>query len=212
MGVGMSLSLLKQRARENDVLVHAALLGLMARGGVQAVLNRRRSAVSTLSQVHRTARVALVRRLVEPYIVANRDVSFGMPASTAADALPSYFGTRMSVLKAPRPGERGVLFVMFSELFALMFAAMDMRRLMADYTIVMEPSWSGYCDEDFLRFTQLDEDVFVLAVQKDDFEFLRRLQSNLVPVALGPCDWVDPRVAEPYLGNPKEFDIVMNSH
>jgi glycosyltransferase involved in cell wall biosynthesis len=34
----------------------------------------------------------------------------------------------------------------------------------------------------------------------------------LIPVELGPCDWVDPTVAEPYLANPKEFDIVMNSN
>src|SRR5205807_5120972 len=54
--------------------------------------------------------------------------------------------------------------------------------------------------------------IFVLAAQKDDYAFLQRLNSNLVPVDLGPCDWVDPDVAEPFIDNSKEFDIVMNSH
>ena len=102
--------------------------------------------------------------------------------------------------------------MMFTEMLSLLFATMDIRRLTADFTIVSEPSWSGYCDETFLRCTQLEEDIFVLAAQQDDFAFLERLRANLVPVDLGPCDWVDPRVAEPFVTSPKEFDIVMNSH
>jgi glycosyltransferase involved in cell wall biosynthesis len=101
---------------------------------------------------------------------------------------------------------------MFSEMLALLFEQMDMRRLAADFTIVSEPSWSGYCDSAFLRCTMLEEDIFVLAAQQDDYAFLQRLNSNLIPVDLGPCDWVDPRVAEPFIDNRKEFDIVMNSH
>lgn len=213
MGIRMLFALMKQRARENPALLHAALAGLMARGGIEAILGKRRAAVATLSQVHRTSRVRFVRRLVEPYILANRQVAFAPPAARAGDPISAYFGSRIAVLKEPGgEGERGVLFVMFSELLSLMFAEMDVSRLIADYTIVSEPSWSGYCDEDFLRLTQLEEEIFVLAAQKDDFEFLQRLRSNLVPVAAGPCDWVDPRVAEPYLGNAKEYDIVMNSH
>lgn len=213
MSITIALDVLRQRARENPTVVHTALLGLMARGGVEAVLQRRQAAVALLSQVHRTSRMPFMRRLVEPYIVANREVTYASPRLTAED-LPTQFGKRIAVLKEPRPesGERGVLFVMFSEMLAPMFSAFDMRRLMADYTIVVEPTWSGYCDADFLRLTQLEDEVFVLAAQRDDYEFLRRLGSNLVPVPLGCCDWVDPRVSEPYLDNPKEFDIVMNSH
>jgi glycosyltransferase involved in cell wall biosynthesis len=211
MNIGITLNLLKQRARENDAMVHTALLGLMARGGVDAVLRRRANAVAVLSQVHRTTRLPTMRRLVEPYIFANRDVTYAAPR-IPAEGLPAYFLARMTVLKEPQPGERGVLFVLFTELLALMFAGMDMARLVADYTIVVEPSWTGYCDPDFLRLTQLEDEVFVLGAEPEDYAFLRRLRSNLVPVALGFCDWVDPRVAEPFLGNPKEFDIVMNGH
>jgi hypothetical protein len=52
----------------------------------------------------------------------------------------------------------------------------------------------------------------VLSAEEGDFAFLKRLGSNLVPVELGPCDWVDPDVATPHLTDQKEFDIVMNSN
>jgi glycosyltransferase involved in cell wall biosynthesis len=213
MSLQVSLSVLKRRALENPLLVNTALLGFVARGGFEAARGRRHEAVTALAQVHRTTRLEAMRRAVEPYIVANRDVSYRAPDLTGREPVSSYFGTRISVLKEPGPnGERGVLFVMFSELLSLVWGSMDIERLVRDYTIVSEPTWAGFCDEDLLRFTQLDEDVFVLAKPQGDLEFLQRLSSNLVPVDLGCCDWVDPRIAEPHLGNPKEFDLVMNSH
>jgi glycosyltransferase involved in cell wall biosynthesis len=205
--------LLSQRARENPLLVHGALLAIALRGSADAAFGRRSAAVDRFCQVHRTSRVESLRRILEPYIAANRDVTFRSVQAEAARPVSSYFGTRIAVLKEPRAGgERGVLFVMFSETLPLLFASMNMDRLLRDYTVIIEPSWSGYCDPDFLRLTQLKDKVYVLAAQNDDFAFLERLRSNLVPVRLGPCDWVNPEVAEPYLDNPKEFDIVMNAH
>jgi len=117
------------------------------------------------------------------------------------------------VLKPPMGnGEKGVLFVMFSDMFRLLHDGADLPRLLADYTLVFEPSWSGYCHPDLLEYTRWKDDVFILAAEQEDNAFLKRLGSNLIPVDLGPCDWVDPRVAEPYLSQPKEFDIVMNSN
>jgi glycosyltransferase involved in cell wall biosynthesis len=101
---------------------------------------------------------------------------------------------------------------MFTEMIRLLYSSMNLPKLLQDYTLVFEPSWSGYCSPDFLRFTQFTEEIFVLSAEENDFAFLQRLGSNLIPIGLGPCDWVDPRVATPYLANPKEFDIVMNSN
>jgi glycosyltransferase involved in cell wall biosynthesis len=205
--------LLRQRIMENQVIVHVGLLCFMLRGYLYALLMRRSKAVSALSRVHRSTRLATLRTFVEPYIVANMDVAYNVPVVTGNAHISGEFGQRVAVLKEPGPGsEKGVVFVMFSETLRLLCAAMDMHTLLRDYTVVVEPSWSGYCEEDFLRCTQFGEAIFVLAAQKDDFAFLERLESNLIPVDLGPCDWVDPRVAEPYLNNAKEFDIVMNSN
>ena len=198
---------------ENEVVVEAALLGFMVRGFVQSILKRQGKAFSDLSQVHRTTRLPWVRRLVEPYIIAHLNAAYFRPSINNNGNISRFFGNRLAVLKEPRPnGERGVLLIMFSELLPLLYEAMDMGRLLQAYTLVFEPSWSGYCDEDILRFTQFEEDIFVMAAQMDDYAFLQRLHSNLIPVNMGPCDWVDPRVSEPYLSSPKEFDIVMNSN
>jgi len=206
-------SVAQQRVLENQVVVHAGLVSFMSRGYAHALLKHRGEAVSVLSSVHRITRMPLLRKLVEPYIVANRDVTYGVPSVKGKASITKYFGNRVAVLKPPSAnGEKGVLFIMFTELLRALCGEMNMRKLLSDYTLVIEPSWSGYCQEDFLRLTQFNEDIFVLSAQEDDFSFLQRLHLNLIPVELGPCDWVDPGVAEPYLGNPKEFDIVMNSN
>jgi hypothetical protein len=213
MNVQVWRFLLLRRVVECRVIVEVVLLGFLARGFVRAVFGRRAKAISDLSQVHRTTRLPWMRKLVEPYISANLSATHSPPILVQDKNIPRLFGSWLIVLKEPRPdGERGVLFVMFSEMLSLLCGKMDMPRLLHDYTLVFEPSWCGYCDEDLLRFTQFDVDIFVSAAQKDDFAFLQRLHSNLVPLDLGSCDWVDPRVAEPYLSNQKEFDIVMNSH
>lgn len=213
MKLKTAFPILRQRVLEDTTFVHASLGALMALGAGCAVLGQRRKAVAIFSQVHRTTRLPAMRRLVEPYIFANRSVTYSAVRSPGEHDIARHFGGRVAVLKEPgKDGERGVLFVMFTEMLSVLFATMDVRRLISDFTIVSEPSWSGYCDEEFLRWTQLDEDVFVLAAQRDDFAFLQRLGSNLIPIELGPCDWVDPRIAAPFLDAPKEFDIVMNAH
>ncbi len=213
MRLKTAITLARQRVFERPVIVNALLIPFLIRGRVAALLGNRRRAVTLLSQVHRSTRMAAMRRLVEPYVAANRDVVFPRPVAASGDDISRFFGSRLVVLKAPGPnGERGVLYVMFSELFRLLTAQMDMPRLLADYTLVLEPSWSGYCDEDFLRYTQFEEEVFVLAAERGDYAFLQRLKSNLVPVDLGPCDWVDPAVAAPYVDTEKRFDIVMNAN
>jgi len=206
-------SILYQRTRENQWVVHSGLIFLIILGFVQAGLGKRTAALETLSQVHRTARMQWMKELVEKYIIANYKSMRDMPRPKASQDITSFFGNRLLVLKAPVTGkEKGVLFVMFSDMFQLLYSCMDLQKLLEDYTLVFEPSWSGYCHSGLLQYVGLEHDVFVLSAQEDDFAFLKRLGSNLIPLDFGPCDWVDPRVAEPFLGNPKEFDIVLNSN
>src|SRR5689334_19527002 len=111
-----TLSVLKQRATENPVLVSAGLAGYAALGAIDALRGRRHPAVTAFSQVHRSTRHELMRRAVEPYIIANRDVTYALPDIAGRESVTSYFGNRIAVLKEPGPkGERGVLFVMFTE-------------------------------------------------------------------------------------------------
>jgi glycosyltransferase involved in cell wall biosynthesis len=206
-------SVVAHRARENKWLVQIGLFVLVLIGFAQALVGKRAKSIKTLCQVHRTTRLPWMQQLVETRIIANRDAIYREPRASSDRDISAFFGKRLLVLKAPASGgEKGVLFVMFSETFHLLHSRMNLEKLMQDYTLVFEPSWSGYCGPDLLDFTREADEIFVLAAEEGDFAFLQRLGSNLIPVEMGPCDWVDPRAAEPYLANPKEFDIVMNSN
>ena len=206
-------SLASQRIRESEWVVHSGLFLFILWGFVQAFIGKRAEEVKIFSQVHRTTRLRWMRRLVEGHIIANCDAVYQEPRPSSGSDVTCFFGNRLLVLKAPVPGgEKGVLLVMFGEMFRLLHSRMNLQFLLEDYTLVLEPSWSGYCEPDLLEFAREADEIFVLAAEEGDFAFLQRLSSNLVPVALGSCDWVDPRVAAPYLANPKEFDIVMSAN
>ncbi|NNL85302.1 MAG: glycosyltransferase [Myxococcales bacterium] len=168
-------------------------------------------ALSLISRAHRMSRAPELRERCEAVLQGLLPVTHALHV-TGTDPIERHFGKRLLVLKEPSAKERGVLFVMFSELLAAIAEQVDVKRLLADYTLVFEPSWSGYFDRDLLFYTQFEDPIFVLSGERGDFQFLERLASNLIPVPLAPCDWVDPSVAEPYLQSEKTFDVVMNAH
>jgi glycosyltransferase involved in cell wall biosynthesis len=202
--------LLLQRLRENQIVVHSLLVLLSVWGFALALFQQRERATLVLSQVHRSARLRRLRNVVEPYIRQNRS-AFYRRVIEHSNAEAVLAGNRLLVLKPPLEGEKGVLLVMFGETLDRVYSCMDVERLIRDYTLVFEPSYPGYCHPCLLQYTRFSEKMFVLAPVAGDFAFLQHFESNLVPVDLGPCDWVDPRVAEPYLDSPKDFDIVMNA-
>lgn len=207
------LELAWQRLLESQLAVNAGLTVLIFWGFSQALLGQRKRAAQVFSQVHRATRLPWMRKLVEPYIFANLPAVYSDSGPATDVDLRRFFGNRLMVLKAPgKNSEKGVLFVMVSYIFDWLRSNMDLERLLEDYTLVFEPSWSGYCFPGLLNYTRWNQEVFVLSAEEGDFAFLKRLGSNLVPVELGPCDWVDPDVAKPYLTERKEFDIVMNSN
>jgi hypothetical protein len=91
----------------------------------------------------------------------------------------------MIILKPHSEGEKGVLLIKYSYYFPLLFKLFDVVKIQERYTIVLEPSWSGYCEDSILAYTFSADPVLVLTPEKRDFEFLARLNSNLVPVDLG---------------------------
>lgn len=212
MKLRLRLKLARQRALENPVVVHLGLVPFLIRGAVFAAAGKRHRAVLDLSQAHRTTRLPAIRRLVEPYILRHRDVAYSPPTTSSPWDVTRSFGQRLMVLKEPRAGEKGVIFVMFTEMLSMMFRQLDLPAMMREFTLVVEPSWSGYCDEDLIRYMQFPDEVFVAATEPGDFAFLQRAHSNLIPLPIGSCDWVDPSIAEPFLQNAKEFDIVMNAN
>lgn len=208
----LGLRIAVQSVKERTALLDLLLWGALLLGHLLLLAGMRERALSLLSQAHRSGRSPKLRWLAEIKIFENLDV-YQAPPKADRPGIEPYLGKRVIVLKPACPGgERGVILVKFSELLKKVAAGFDLPRLMRDYHIVFEPSWSGYCDRDLLFYSRFSEPVFFLAAERDDYDFLRRLNKNLVPVDLGPCDWVDPTIAEPFLGLPKQYDIVMNSN
>lgn len=117
------------------------------------------------------------------------------------------------VVKPASRDEKGVLLLKYTAKFDLFVSLFDLDRVMADYYLVLEPCWSGYCDPSILMFVSPTCEVLVQSPERADFEFIERLGSNLVPVTLGASDWVDADLfAGANGGAPRPWDVVMVSH
>lgn len=109
-------------------------------------------------------------------------------------------------------GERGVLMLMYSEAVLAMVAMYDLGALASRYMFVLEPSSWGYQDACFLFYLGSDLDVLIQSPRRADFEFVESLQTNLVPVAVGAGEWVDPEIFRPREpGREAKYDVVMVS-
>lgn len=161
-------------------------------------------------KIHRSARSGLARRLVEPIIVDIARSNRCKPTRT--NQPPDFIRSRVMILKPHVSAqEPGVLKIMFSDMIERLPRIAGFAELSKRYRLVVEPSWTGAADPGLLQYASHPDPVVVLAGAESDFEFLTKLSSSLRPIRIGPCDWVDPRRAEPYLGQPKRFDLVVNS-
>jgi glycosyltransferase involved in cell wall biosynthesis len=120
---------------------------------------------------------------------------------------------RSIVLKAPRRHvggwEKGVLLITFTFNFQFFYHHVDCAALLERYFVVLEPSWSDYCQPGFLFWTRhAGQPVVVQATEPRDRRFLEKLESNLLPVPFGASDWVDFRLFRPLPGAVKDYDVV----
>jgi glycosyltransferase involved in cell wall biosynthesis len=113
------------------------------------------------------------------------------------------------VLKSAADGENGVVLLKYVRTFEAVAALFDLSRLMRRYTFVLEPCWSGYCDPSVLMFIAPGHPVIVQCFTPEDLAFVRDVGPPLVPIALGPADWVDADIFAPPTGGTKTHDIVM---
>lgn len=105
--------------------------------------------------------------------------------------------------------ERGVLYLQYTESIRPFVALFDIAALAQRYRLVVEPSTWGYQDESFLLLIENGFDVVIQAQDAVDYEYIRTLRSNLVPLRLGAGDWIDPENFAPRPEQPKKYDFVM---
>jgi glycosyltransferase involved in cell wall biosynthesis len=118
-------------------------------------------------------------------------------------------GTAIFVTKSPKGDEKGLICVHYNHILPFFAKFFDVPRLAQRYHIVIEPSWSGFCDGDILCYTQFPFPIFVEAYEPRDAALIRSLGANLIPVGTSTNWWVDHRKFHPLPHVKKEFDLVM---
>ncbi len=160
------------------------------------------------AQVHRTSRDEGARKMVDASVQ-----SYPWSKSDAPRVWqPKYIPERLLVVKPfVSSGEKGVLRVMFSEMIRALPDIPGFDALAERYHFVFAPSWAGAADPGLLQYARSSEPITVLTNTMADQEFLESYTSALKPLRLPSCAWADPKIAAPYLGREKKYDIVMNA-
>lgn len=206
----------------------AAATAFMARGSLSLARGRLYRALDDLGWVVRVADAgpisAAARARVFETVGALRrgprnavvDAYLADPASAACANLFSIWGSGphdlfrdLIVLKAATAGEKGVILLKYVRTFDAVIAMFDLRRLMERYVFVLEPCWAGYCDPSLLMWIHPGQPVFVQCFTDEDYAFIRDIGEPLVPLRLGPADWVDAELFQPRADPSKPYDLVM---
>ncbi len=118
-------------------------------------------------------------------------------------------GPLVMVLKPATAEEKGVLVLLYSYVLPLFGRLFDLEKVLRRYHLVLEPSWSGYCNADVMCYRGLDDVVFVQAYEPRDRELIDSLKSNLVSVPTSNNWWVDHRMFAPISGVTRDIDVIM---
>jgi glycosyltransferase involved in cell wall biosynthesis len=121
---------------------------------------------------------------------------------------------RILILKVPclqngQVVEKGALIIKFTETFAPFFLGIDTNQLADHFWIILEPSRVGYSVPELVLWTRLDKKkVIVLTPCPPDHQLLEAMNSNLVPLPLGPADWTNPTTFRKLASTTKKYDAI----
>lgn len=115
---------------------------------------------------------------------------------------------KLPVFEGDKVVEKGAIIVKFTETFRTLYTSLNTKLLSKYFRIILEPSWVGYCLPEILAWSALDEEVIVFSPYKDDFDFLSNVSTNLIPMTLGPADWVDSSIFYKQPNIKKEYDAI----
>jgi glycosyltransferase involved in cell wall biosynthesis len=118
-------------------------------------------------------------------------------------------GTLVLVLRSATDDQKGVVLIKYNHVFPLFARFFDLETIAKRFHLVLEPSWSGYCDLNLLAYTRLKEPVFVQAIEPYDVRCLTSISSNLVPVPTSSNWWIDYNLIRPLPEVEKDCDVVM---
>ena len=203
------------------LLKSAIGLSGVAATGMLRLLGKADTAASWEATLHRGAYSTTADQMIERRLqrTMQRDRSrfasfidnYGEQPSTAAFFRDPrrLLGTRALVLKSPRGQEKGVLALDYFFVFPLFAKLFDIEAIAERYYLLLEPSWSGYCNFELLCYLAYDFPVFVQTYEPRDFEFVQRLSANFVPIPIAANWWVDHRVFRPLADSQRDADVLM---
>jgi glycosyltransferase involved in cell wall biosynthesis len=112
------------------------------------------------------------------------------------------------VLKSPSQNEKGAIYLYYSYIYPLFMRLFDTSEIEKKYHIVVEPSWSGYCDLNLLCLTALKSKVVVGSIEPYDSQFIANIDSNLTTAEFSGNTWVDSEKFFPIENTQKEYDLI----
>jgi glycosyltransferase involved in cell wall biosynthesis len=205
-----------------------ATTGLIA-GMLLLAIGRNLKGTSILSAIHRANLSAPVDKIIEKYFanaLSNHPRGLSKKIQEAIYSYPQNAPISKNiqrfidkpedilngctlVLKSPSNNEKGVLYLFYSYLYPLLLRTYDAKRITENYRLVLEPSWSGFCDLNILCTNQLSEDIVVGFGEPRDADFLKSVSKNLIPGNFTGNTWIDTDTFKPLENVVKDIDVIV---
>lgn len=115
------------------------------------------------------------------------------------------------VLKAATDNEKGVVLLKYAITFEALLLFFDVEKLLERFIFVLEPCWAGFYNSNILMwiFPKYKNRVFVQCYTQNDYEIVEKYKPYLIPIKMGPADWVNSDIFRPDDSIKKEYDIIM---
>lgn len=203
----IQIYLIKRKLIELDLVRKSCALVLLLSGKIAYGFNAKLGFHMVSKAARLTSSDFIIYSALSSYRKGGYIPSFEKPETQGQ------FGSRVFLLKEKTTdGEKGVVLLKFNSTIRDFPLFVDMNKFSKDYYLVIEPSWTGLFIDEILQYTKFNFPIWVLSAYEKDYELLTAMQSNLIPVRLGPCDWVDPEATASVVTTEKKYDIVFNSN
>lgn len=115
---------------------------------------------------------------------------------------------RSIIVKAPAPGERGLLFVSFETELARLLTARDFARLEQSYLICFMPTWQpAYSNELYQLAARATLPYVVMPAAREDLQLADELGSLCIALPLQAASWIQEDQFQ--VAAHKDIDIVL---
>lgn len=128
------------------------------------------------------------KKLIDMFV---RDIEALENTKKFFDDPSKMFPSVVTVLQNPEGNQKGALIINYSYYFPLFVRFFDVEAISKRFHIILEPSWAGFCELNILEYTQFNFPVFLQVYEARDMRFIKELNSNLIPIDVGPSWFID---------------------